>query len=85
MGAYRTSGMEINNGTCWQEPPDAERHVRWCGSWGRATSPDYPIHERSFSCEQNEEADITNKPFLYWCQQEGPGGLDSVRPETLTS
>lgn len=34
----RPSGLHVSS-----EPPDAERHVRWCGSWGRATAPGYPI------------------------------------------
>ena len=34
----RNSGLHVSS-----EPPDAERHVRWCGSRGRATSPGYPI------------------------------------------
>jgi hypothetical protein len=25
------------------EPPDADRHVRWCGSWGLEMVPGYPI------------------------------------------
>ena len=29
-----------------REPPDADRHVRWCGSWGLEMVPGYPIHGR---------------------------------------
>src|SRR5262245_32571936 len=25
------------------EPPDAERHVRWCGRWGLVTVSTYPM------------------------------------------
>ena len=46
----------------FREPPDAERHVRWCGRWGRAiasgdpiakerptSSPDFPVPQRNGS------------------------------------
>jgi len=26
------------------EPPEAERHIRWCGRWGQATAPGDPIN-----------------------------------------
>jgi hypothetical protein len=35
--------MSIEGLSAFPEPPDAERHVRWCGRWGRATAPGDPI------------------------------------------
>jgi len=36
--------MSIEGLSAFPEPPDAERHVRWCGRWGRVTAPGDPIH-----------------------------------------
>jgi hypothetical protein len=33
-GLFDASSMSTGDSCVRREPPDAERHVRWCGSWG---------------------------------------------------
>lgn len=39
--------MNIGAFSALREPPDAERHVRWCRSWERVTAPGYLIPLRA--------------------------------------
>ena len=39
----RACSMSISAWRAADEPPYTEPYVRWCGGWGRATSPGYPV------------------------------------------
>ena len=39
----RAFSRSIGDSRAPLEPPDADRHVRWCESWGRVTAPGYSM------------------------------------------
>src|SRR5436309_8740217 len=58
-----------------REPPDADRHVRWCGSWGLEIVPGYPIRSTRIAIAMRVHATVRDEAALQATQCRRAGRL----------
>ena len=67
--------MEVNNGTCWQEPPCTEPYARWCGRTAGVTPPPTRLVKRlpimthiGIGLTRHRPYKILNQLFILLCR-----------------